>query len=963
MLKIFTISIQHSKDLKHTQGEFYYARKSSLLKRINSMKKRIYLIIVVCFIGLSNVFAQQGVLKGKITDKATGEELVGAAIVVDQTTLGTITDFNGEYKMPALDAGTYTIRVQYVSYTAQVINDVEIKPGQETVLNIQLASATTDIQEVSVTAKANRESENMLLLDQKKAVVATQAIGAQELSRKGVSDAEGAVTKVSGISKQEGIKNVFVRGLGDRYNITTLNGFPVPSDDPEYKNISLDFFTSDIIKAVDVNKVFNSQLPGDVAGADININSKELVGSSEFNVDLSANANTETVGKENFLIPDGVNGFGFAVNTESPTSEDSYSFKNSLDPSAQNFQLGKGIGISGGKRFDVGENDNPLSFFAVVNYSRDFDYKGGVTRETISDGTVYSDLETNEYETTNSHLGMLNLNYSGKSFQADYNFMAIHTSKNTLSDDYGKNTETFQNQYAVDETGLVRRQQINDNTLLVNQIRLNKEFSDKFSGNIGASYNYSDGKEPDRRVNTLSYTGDDVNAEGDTVRILIPNKGSGRQHRYFGDLIEKDYNVQLGVEYKLTNDADNISALSLGYAGRFLTDDYNSTSWDNTRYTQPDVEMKGNILSLDSIFNDEEYQLGNKFKNDNYNNTIYTVDKKISSYNANLIYQFGDDFVLNLGAKADKVYVNIDYAVNIDGEIEDDDLESSTIDEWYFLPSVNLKYSLNDKNDLRLGGSKTYTLPQSKEISPMLYEGRQWDTQGNTNLIPATNYNVDLKWDYYLSPGQLISVTAFAKIIKDPISRVEINSAGGFLSYDNIADHATVGGVEVEMRKKLFSTNKAEGANHNVNLGVNFSYLSTEVKVDSVSSSFDLDFTNSKTKLEGASPILVNADISYRYKQNATEWNSSLVLNYFSDRIYSVGVHDFNDVIENSRSTLDFVTSLNFKKHWGIKFKAKNLTNPEYKLTREASSSDAKSVVLRSYKKGANLSFGLSYKF
>jgi len=103
-------------------------------------------------------------------------------------------------------------------------------------------------------------------------------MGARELSRKGISDALSAVANVSGVSRQEGVKNVFVRGLGDRYNATLLNGFPIPSEDPEYKNIALEFFGTDIIQNIDVNKVFSGKSSSDVGGAIININSKELIG-------------------------------------------------------------------------------------------------------------------------------------------------------------------------------------------------------------------------------------------------------------------------------------------------------------------------------------------------------------------------------------------------------------------------------------------------------------------------------------------------------------------------------------------------------------------------------------------------------------------------------------------------------------------------------------------------------------
>ena len=129
-------------------------------------------------------------------------------------------------------------------------------------------------------------------MDQRKAIVATQSIGAQELSRKGVGDAEGAVSKVSGVSKQDGVKNVFIRGLGDRYNSTLLNGLPLPSEDPEYKNIALSFFQTDVIQNIGVNKVFSAQNTADVGGAIIDITSKELFDSYALGLDVSGGFNT-----------------------------------------------------------------------------------------------------------------------------------------------------------------------------------------------------------------------------------------------------------------------------------------------------------------------------------------------------------------------------------------------------------------------------------------------------------------------------------------------------------------------------------------------------------------------------------------------------------------------------------------------------------------------------------------------
>lgn len=905
-----------------------------------------------CFFAGITLFAtaQTGKITGTVLDAGSNETLIGATIILEGTTLGTITDFDGNYMIDKVPVGTYTVRCSFISYETKSVENVEVKADETVQIDFILGESTVEIGDVKVVAKANRESEAMLLVEQKNAVLATQAIGSQEISRKGASDAEAAVTKVSGISKQEGVKNVFVRGLGDRFNATSLNGFPVPSEDPEYKNISLDFFSSDIIKAVGVSKVFGSDVTGDVAGAEININSKELVGSGEFEINASVKANTETLDQD-FLVSDGVSSIGFAQNTKSPASGETYNFPNSLDPSSQNFQLGKEFGIAGGKHYEVGPNKNPLSFYLIGNFLNNFKFTDGITRETNTAGTIVRDQNTKKYQQEFAHMAMANVNYSFSNYNLTYNLLFIHTINQLLRDDWGLYSDKFQS--AVNEEGLIRRQQINDNTLLVNQLSLNRQINNRLFVEVGAAYNNIVGEEPDRRVNWLSSIGNNM---------VEPLRGAGRQHRYYGKLTEQDINALARVTYKLAEKADNISIVEVGYKGRFLTDDFEANSWDNTRTqsTLPTLDMEN--LSLDAIFNQEELAAGN-FQNRNYNNSTYSVDKQIHSVYSLINYQLTAKLIANVGLKADIVNLTVDYDVN-DGARRG----SNPLDEFYLLPSLNLKYSVTENQALRFGFSRTYTLPQSKEISPLLYEGQQWDSQGNPDLIPSTNYNADLKWDFYPSRDELISVTVFGKIINDPLSKVEVNSAGGFLSYANIAPNAKIAGVEVEIRKNLFSlTNEDANTINKLSVGINFSYLSTAVKTDSEyadeKSSLPLNFTNEDTELEGASPIIANGDLSYNYRKNEFEVTTSLVANYFSDRIYSIGANGFEDIEENNVTTLDFVASTKFSSSWGLSFKAQNLLDPEYKLTRKPSGTGEDAVVLSSYKKGITLSLGLSYEF
>ena len=896
------------------------------------------LALLCLFVGFSVFsFAQKGTLKGLVTDQKSKEPLVGATIMLESTTTGTITDFDGNYELRNITPGTYAVRCSFISYETKSLPNIQIKAGQVIELNVQLGESTVEIGDVKVVAKANRESESMLLVQQKNSVIATQAIGAQEISRKGASDAEAAVAKVSGISKQEGVKNVFVRGLGDRFNATTLNGFPVPSEDPEYKNISLDFFASDIIKAVGVNKVFSAGATGDVAGAEINISSKELVGESDLNVSLSAGVNTQAVNKT-FLMADGLSSFGFSAGGSQPSSISKYDYKNSLDPSSEDFHPNRGFAVAGGKRLLLGANKNPLNVYLIGTYSTDFSYTNGFVRSTGTTGIISRDQTRDKYDQSSSHLLMVNADYRIKKTLLTYNGMVIHSSVSSFADYFGKNS-TFEDVADNGYLGLVRRQQVNDNTLTVNQLNSITELSDRNKLEAGVSYNMVKGNEPDRRINYLSYL---------SSGILSPTKGTGRQDRNFSELKENDLNAKLILNHKLSDDSNSRSLLSVGYKGRFLNDDFQATEYDNSRITQPMLDRSD--FSLDALFNQSELD-NNAFLQQKYEQS-YKVDKYINTGFADLTYSLNGKLTADVGFRADKVNLKVTYNVNrgsTQGETK--------IDELYLLPSLNLKYELNGKNSLRFGASRTYTLPQSKEISPYRYDGPDWKSQGNPDLIPSINYNFDLKWDYYISSDELLSVTAFGKLIQDPISRIEIASAGGYLSYDNIADNATIGGAELEIRKNLFkSSNDDDSRSSKLSAGLNGSYILTDVTLRK-----DLNFTNSSSELEGAAPMIVNADLTYQFNRKDFSLTNSLVLNYFSDRIYTIGTQGYQDINEDGITTLDFISSAKLNKHWGLNLKAKNLLDPTFRLTRDPNGEGVAPIVLSSYKKGININFGISY--
>ncbi len=901
------------------------------------MAKKFFLLFNLLI--LSVLSHSQNSIKGVVTDSDNGESVIGCNILLEGTTIGAITDFDGNYEFKNIPEGTYNITFSFISYNKSTHN-VTVTKNSQLVLNVKLKSTTQVIQDLVVTAKKNMESEAMLLMEQKQTLLATQSIGAHELSRKGISDAEGAVTKISGISKQEGIKNVFVRGLGDRYNITTLNGFVLPSEDPEYRNISLDFFSNDMIQSVSVNKVFSSSMNGDIGGALIDIKSKELVGDSEFEIGISSSLNSETIGKD-MLQPEGMNRFGYSTSSFGPYLDytTNYAFNNSLDPVKVNNPYNYGISFSGGRKFL-----NKHSFFVAGAMSNKYRYEVGELREITTTGAAdpFVDMTYTRYNRSSSNLLLGNLELNFNKVKVSYNSLYIHSATSYHSDMFGRHTERFQN--SPDFSGYTRRQQINDNSIFINQIIVKGDINERLKYNVGAAANNIVGKEPDRRF--FRFRNKIVG--GDTVTL---HPAENVNERFNTEIKELTFNPKFNIQYKLSDDTNNSSLIEIGYDGRLSNKNFGAPIYNhNWNATKLDFlpDFSKNNIELDKHINQDALSKG--YINIEHFNDTYSVKRWIHAAYVDLIYQINNSITVNPGVRLDDVYLIIDYDVN-----RGSSTGSNTLDELKLSPFLNAKYEMNNKNHLRIGVSQTYTVPQDREISPFVNYGFDGPIGGNPNLKVSTNYNLDVKWDYYISNSELVTVNGFYKYLLDPIARVDVGNSAGVKTYDNVSDHAIAAGIELEMRKKLWS----QANKHNISLGVNASYIYSKMELDPATF-----VQNKSSALEGAAPYILNSDLTYRLVTDRFTMNSTFVVNYMSDKIHTIGSMGYNNLIEESITTVDFVNTFRVKDNIGISFKALNLLNPAYRQTRSGvGNTGIPDVVTRTYKKGIVLDLSINYKF
>lgn len=941
---------------------------------------KFFISSLFLFASLVMTAQDTGSIVGKLIDKdANDDPLVFANVLIKGTTKGTTTDFDGLFEITNLTPGTYTVQFSYLGYETIEIENLVVEAGKATTVNAGMSAAEgVSLDEVVVTTVARKDSEVALLLDQKKAVSIKTAIGAQELARKGVSDVATAVTKTTGISKQEGGGGVFVRGLGDRYNVTTMNGLPLPSDNPGRKNIKLDIFSTDIVDFIGIDKTYSAENYGDFGGANIDIASKNYTGSGYLQVAVGSGVNSEAVAQNQFYLNDGPSMNGFYTKNPPAFPLNNYNFTTSWDRTDAPAPINTNISIKGGDSYQLGE-ESKLSFFAVGSFNNGYTYKEGVTRGSVTVGGLARrdyEFESYDYETNTTLMG--NVAFRSGNNSLKYNSLFVNTS-NQQQAEYIGTVDAFD--YAPEGGAFVQRATFDRTSLFVNQLLGDHKITETFDVNWGVSYNTIQSSTPNRRQLILTPDNWDIPTGPKSFQETL---NSSDNHRFYQDLVEDELAANLSATFKFAkNDDDEFNGkVKLGYSGRFKVVDFESTQFNfriarrNQNGSFVDQPIVDDIYNADAYFNQANLNAGlfsiETFRG-NVNNPnalapqTYDGSQDIHAAFTTLEYTLNPKLSVVAGIRGELINQSIEWSTSLDPNGDE-----SSFDTFEFLPSVAFKYSLNEKQNLKLAASKTYTLPQFKERALFQFEEVTQVYFGNPSLYASTDYNFDLKWELFPSNDQLISLGTFGKYIQNPINDVTVNSATNDISYVNTGDSAVAFGAELEVRKDIFSSEKDAGdvlLKTNLTAGFNASYMYSDQKLDGdkvVAETtaagilpLSVDFSNENDKLTGASDLLVNADVSY-FTEFAQDKNiqATLAYNYFSDRIFALGTEGKGNLVDQGFGMLDLVVKASLNKHMSVGFTGRNLLNPTINRVQEV-----QDVLVQSYKKGNNLSLSVSYTF
>lgn len=906
-------------------------------------------------------FAQKATVSGLILDKEyDNEPLAFANVMLKGTSQGTSTDENGKYSL-SVSAGNYTLVVGFLGYKTVEI-PFTVKANEKKVINYTLETEGVMLEDIVLTATVTQESVKALLQEQQKSVEIKQSIGAEEISNKGISDVAAAVTKTTGITKQEGSGSIYVRGLGDRYNSTTMNGLPLPSNNPSKKNINLEIFSTDIVEYIGIDKTYNYKNYGDFAGANIDIVSKNYKGDGSLEVGTGMGANSNAVQQNKFFLQDGPSFLGFSNEPIPNDPLSGYNFSTSWDKQAST-PVNSSFYIRGGDSYSFGDYSK-ISFFLNASFDNGYTYKEGVRRGSVNvQGLAIKNLNRKAYEYQTNSNAMANINYRiNENHNIRINSMLInsatqkHEEFNGIIDANGS---------AQNGGGFIRRSTFDKTYLLVNQLLGDHKFGERTKFDWGLSYNTLTNVIPDRMQNTIvPFLYDDPSS-----RLVASDVNPSDNQRYYQEMTDDEVAGNFNLSYKFgkSENGDYKGKLIAGYSARYKEINFDATQINlavtrSNFASQPTVDLN----NLDGYFNqanlDANFFSLKTFRGDITNANALTPQnfngqQIISAGFGAIEYQFTPKLYVIGAFRSEFIIQDIDYDTSLkQGKNKFDTME--------YLPSLSAKYELNEKQNLKLAASKTYTLPQFKERAPFLYEEVGQSYFGNPFLYNSTDYNFDLKWEYFPKGGEVISLTGFGKYIQNPINEVTVASATNDISWVNSGEKAVGIGAELEIRKDIFSFEGSNDKKTNISSGLNVSYLHTDQDLDSEkvkkeTNGLGVAFTNSNSRLTGASDLLVNADVSLNKSFSADQsLTATLSGAYFSDRIYALGVTGKGDLVDSDVIALDFILKFRLNKNLGFGLSAKNLTDPTIERKQ-----NIQNVVVDSYKKGRNFSFSMKYSF
>ena len=887
-------------------------------------------------------------VKFVVTDAGSGETLIGAAVILKGSTTGATTDLEGAAEISLKD-GDYPIEVSYIGYSSVTIN-LRVKGGKVMLpegepeagltgtgtVTVSLTADNTLIDNATVMARKSLESISALQKERQMSAHAIENMGSKEMSLKGLSNAQESIAKFSGISIAEA-GQMIVRGLGDRYSSTTLNGLPIASPNPDNKLIPLDIFPASTIQNITVSKVYEAGSFADYSGAHVDISTSK--GKSEDFLKLSFSTGgwfgtlfddfSQMDRKSLFVTPK----LGKAAGTSDYSQFQEYSKTKSLFGTS--FQVDDGTalpdfngGVSFGKNWKTRGGELGLLASASANSGnetlKDAYYR---TYEASSEGLAATESVYDSYTSKLDMAALVDLEYSfkkpssiGLTFFFARNAMSSYQRRSLLDhletyDLIGSNSVSHF--YSLKNLQLTGRHSLADG---------------KWDLDWGMSYSGTSSDEPDRRQVMFS--------RGSDGSLGFFNLNQQETQRYFGNLSEDEVVADVRASRVLDDD----KKIRFGLSAKDKSRDFSTT-----RFYYNMKKITGaisDIGDMDQYLNDANIESGlvgidrKRHKRDSYN-----ASNKIMAAFAEADLGFGERLFLNAGLRAEAS----DQGVKYNDDVEDRERHLKAFD---LFPAVNIKYSVDGQSAVRLALSRTITRPSFIEMAPFLYQESFGGTQlrGNESLKNGYNWNVDLKYEYFADQSEdMFTLTGYFKYLDSPIERTQRLSGGAVEQTFQNANNGLAAGIEAEFRKEIVKDLSISG---------NASYIFTNVKLPESGA-----YTNKERTLQGASPYLINADISYTPTlRDGKSIGLALIYSVQGPRIHAVGILGLGDEKQMPFHSLDFSGTCRINKNLSVRLGLRNILNSSVRFTQEIPAA-GRTVDAEGWRLGTGADVGITYNF
>jgi len=879
---------------------------------------------------------EQSIITGTVIEESTGKPLPGVVVAIIGTKFSTTTDAQGKFYFRKMPAGQYILEFSLFSFSTKVVDEVVVVDKEATVLNVSMAELNGVLDEVVIkTVKAKTESVQSLLTMQKNSIRVSDGISAESIKRTPDRTTSDVLRRISGTSIQDN-KFVIVRGLNDRYNTTYLNGSPLPSTEPDKKAFSFDIFPANMLDNLVINKTASPDLPGEFAGGIIEINTKSTPEKDFQSITVGAGYNTITTNKTKFEANDTKVG----LPSYFPNSADFIALQNlktetsiqQIATLAKTYQTDWSI--------DEGKFDPNTNFqFTLGRYFKfnDTQSLGLLASATNNVTNVFGVGTLKEYETP----GVQNKDFHNDNYRKQKLLGAIVNLSLKLNTN---NRFSFKNLYSItsesrytDRLGTKNIQDVEptmssstnrlftENKIYTGQL-IGEHFLPESKIKIGwvGSYSNVQREVPSERRNTFEYIQySDGTQSVPTANFVINAVGLDYPGSIFtSDNTESIFSSKIDISKKIEF-SDNLSAdikiggitqsrnrkfqaRQLGYIpfnGRV-----NGINWGTNTFSSIIP-----TLPNETIFNSAN--MGILSTSPRVSGlTLFEGTKGSDYYDAESNLDAGYLMIDNVfnkwriiwGARIENYSQQLNSKSEVNAPVVVDDTQLD------ILPSFNLIYSLNKKQNLRLSGSKTLNRPEFRELAPFLFYDfdTRFNTSGNPDLKITDIYNADLRYEYFLGKGQMLSVSTFYKNFKNPI---ELQALA---NNSNIYQNAAAGtnyGIELEFRL-LVST--LFGAKENkflddLTIFSNLAVIRSEVDIS------NLTPTAVKTPLQGQSPYVFNAGLQYINKEMG--WSFAANANRVGDRITIHGNQTTGNTApafwEKSRTFLDFQIAKNLLKN------------------------------------------------